>query len=198
MLSPPGPHPGRRVVLTLGGNALIRPGEKGSVGQQTRRAQVLAENLALLAPDIELVVTHGNGPQVGRTLLRSDLCSGQVPRLPIDLAVASTQGEMGILLQRAIELVTHRPTMALLTQVVVNPQDPGFENPRKFIGRFYTEEEARQRAQDLDWSIRQDGERGWRRVVASPERKRDLRGSRLWWTRTGVQPCWPTRWMPRR
>ena len=157
-----------RTVLTVGGNALIRPGEEGSVQEQWIRAANLARLIREMPLSMQLILTHGNGPQVGRVLLRSDLCSETVPSVPIDVAVAATQGEMGIMLQQAIESITKRPTTTLLTQVLVRRDDPAFQEPQKFIGRFYTESEALEKATELGWTVKQDPGRGWRRVVASP------------------------------
>jgi carbamate kinase len=116
----------------------------------------------------ELVLTHGNGPQVGRILLRSDLCSNEISPVPIDVAVAATQGQMGIMLQQCLESVAQRPAATILTQVLVRADDPAFLTPQKFIGRFYTQAEAQSKAADLGWTVREDPGRGWRRVVASP------------------------------
>ena len=157
-----------RTVLTVGGNALIRPGEEGSVQEQWLRAANLAKLIAQLPPSMQLILTHGNGPQVGRVLLRSDLCSTTVPPVPIDVAVAATQGQMGIMLQQAIESISGRPSTTLLTQVLVRQDDPAFREPQKFIGRFYTQAEAIEKATDLGWTVKEDPGRGWRRVVASP------------------------------
>ena len=155
------------LVVALGGNALIRPGDRGGFGQQAMRVRELAPALRALADQAPLVLTHGNGPQVGWQLLRSDLAKDQVPPAPIDAAVAATQGELGWLLQAALG-GPDRPAVTLLTQVVVDRSDPAFQKPTKFIGRFYSQLEARQRAAELGWQVRQDGIRGWRRVVASP------------------------------
>jgi carbamate kinase len=155
--------------LTLGGNALIRPGETGSEQAQWERAAQLAGFIREMPLEDELVLTHGNGPQVGRILLRSDLCSDEIPPVPIDVAVAATQGQMGIMLQQTIESIAKRPAATLLTQVLVRADDPAFMNPQKFIGRFYSEDEALSKAASLGWFIREDPGRGWRRVVASPK-----------------------------
>ncbi len=158
-----------RVILTIGGNALIRPEEVGSVEEQWGRAISLAKILAKMPPTIQLVITHGNGPQVGRVLLRSDLCAKEVPPIPVDLAVANTQGEIGLMLQQAIHTIGNRLAIAVLTQVIVNKDDPGFINPTKFIGSHYSEEEAKRRATSLGWIVKEDSGQGWRRVVPSPE-----------------------------
>jgi carbamate kinase len=160
----------RRLVIALGGNALIRPGEIGTVAEQHSRARELATLLATtLDPGWELVLTHGNGPQVGRVLLRSDLCLPDIPEIPVDVAVAATQGEMGLMMQQAMTGETGRPTVTVLTQVVVDPADPDFQDPTKYIGRFYSQADAERRALELGWRVREDAGRGWRRVVPSPK-----------------------------
>lgn len=161
------------VVVALGGNALIRPGEEGTVAQQSLRVAEVARHLVGLQTPGGLVVTHGNGPQVGRHLLRNDLTQAEVPPTPLDVAVAATQGEIGFLLQCHLRNALDRegcdtPVVGLITQVEVDPGDPAFLSPTKFVGRFYSESEARERAAALCWQVRQDADRGWRRVVASP------------------------------
>ncbi len=161
------------LVIALGGNALIRPGDRGGFPQQAARVAELAPALAALAGNQGLVLTHGNGPQVGWQLLRSDLAQEHVPPEPIDAAVAATQGEIGILLQQAVGSVLAggpdaRPVVTLLTQVLVDPDDPAFNDPTKYIGTFYSQSEARRRASELGWKVKADGIRGWRRVVPSP------------------------------
>lgn len=158
----------RRLVVALGGNALIRPGEEGTVAQQLERAREVAAQLAAVPSDVQLVVTHGNGPQVGRLLLRSDLCAADVPPVPLDVAVASTQGEIGWLLRQALSECLSRPVSVILTHVRVSADDPDFDHPTKYIGRFYLQDEAKLRAQTLGWTVREDPGRGWRRVVPSP------------------------------
>ena len=159
----------QRTVLTVGGNALVRPGEEGSIQEQWQRALKLALFISEMPADEQLVLTHGNGPQVGRILLRSDLCSAEVPEVPIDVAVAATQGQMGMMLQQAIESIANRPTVTILTQVLVETSDPEFKEPNKFIGRFYTQEEAELKSANFGWVVKDDPGRGWRRVVASPQ-----------------------------
>ncbi len=158
----------RTVVLALGGNALIRPGETGTVEEQAARAREVAQLLASFPPRTRLTVTHGNGPQVGRILLRSDLCIDEIPGIPLDLAVASSQGEIGTLLMQAFRGALARPVVGLISHVRVELSDPAFQDPRKYVGRFYTEDEARLRALTLGWTVREDPGRGWRRVVPSP------------------------------
>ena len=157
----------RRVVLALGGNALIRPGETGAAEEQMLRLREVASGVAALG-DCELVVTHGNGPQVGEVLLRSELCVDEVPPMPMDLAVASTQGSIGTMLVQALRLALGRPVVTLLSHTLVDPDDPAFETPQKYIGRFYAEAEALDRKAQLGWTVAEDRGRGWRRVVPSP------------------------------
>ncbi len=159
----------RRIVVTIGGNALVRVGEEGRFEQQFKRAQELAIILGKIPAEIQLILTHGNGPQVGRILLRSELCSDTVPPVPVNQAVAATQGQMGLVLQQTLDNQTRRPTVTVLTQVIVDGSDPGFLEPTKPIGRYYTEEEAQQRAEEFGWVVRQYATRGWRRIVASPQ-----------------------------
>ncbi|MCB9777982.1 MAG: carbamate kinase [Alphaproteobacteria bacterium] len=161
------------VVVALGGNALIRPGEQGTPGEQAARIAEVAETLVALAGPGGLVLTHGNGPQVGRHLLRSDLVRDQVPPTSLELAVAATQGEIGWMVVQALEHVLRRQgdartVVALMTRTRVALDDPAFQDPRKFVGRFYTEAQAMDLVADLGWRVRQDGDRGWRRVVPSP------------------------------
>ena len=165
------------LVVALGGNALIRPGDRGGFRQQAQRIRDVAPALLALDAPGGLVLTHGNGPQVGWQLLRSDLAQGQVPPEPIDAAVAATQGEIGLLLQQCLGQLGRsasppRPAVTLLTQTLVAADDPAFSEPTKFIGAFYDAAEARRRASELGWQVKRDGIRGWRRVVPSPRPRR--------------------------
>jgi carbamate kinase len=164
----------RRIVLALGGNALIRPGEQGTIRQQFQRVREVTEHIAYIAGGCELVITHGNGPHVGRHLLRSDLLRDQIPTTPFDVAVAATQGEIGFLIQQSLQNAfrknsTPRPVVTLLTQIVVDENDRAFLEPTKFVGRFMSKDRALQRAGTYGWQVKQDGDRGWRRVVPSPQ-----------------------------
>ena len=155
-------------VVALGGNALMRPGERGTAAEQ--RAN-LREACAALRPllDEELVVTHGNGPQVGNELLRQERAADEAPPLPLYLAVAQTQAEIGALLESELEPVAGRPVVCLLTHVLVAEDDPAFAEPTKPVGPFYDEEQARGLERDRGWQVVHDAGRGWRRVVPSPQ-----------------------------
>jgi carbamate kinase len=152
-----------RIVVAIGGNALIAAGEDGAWERQLGHArEVAAEVVALRRAGHQLVLTHGNGPQVGLLALA-------VPSLPLDALTAMTQGQTGYLLETAIGSVDPKvPTATLLTRVVVDPDDPAFDTPTKPVGPFYDGEEARRLAVERGWAVADDAGRGWRRVVASP------------------------------
>jgi carbamate kinase len=153
-------------VVALGGNALIGPGERGTAAEQLAN---LRETAMALAPVLEggerIVITHGNGPQVGNELLRQERAAEEAPQLPLWLAVAQTQAEIGALIQASFA----PPVACVLTHVRVDPEDPAFARPTKPIGPFYEEERARELERDRGWAVVQDAGRGWRRVVPSPE-----------------------------
>ncbi len=159
-----------RLVVAIGGNALIRAGDDGSWERQLENATALAAELvALHAAGHELVLTHGNGPQVGLLLLQQDLGRAEVPVLPLDVLTAMTQGQVGYMLATAIGRVDPGvSTVALLTRVVVDPGDPALRAPTKPVGPFYDEPHAQQLAKDRGWTVAPDAGRGWRRVVGSP------------------------------
>jgi carbamate kinase len=155
-------------VVALGGNALMRPGERGTAAEQ--RAN-LREACAALRPLLggELVVTHGNGPQVGNELLRQERAADEAPPLPLYLAVAQTQAEIGALIESELEPVAGRPVVCLLTHVLVAEDDPAFAEPTKPVGPFYDEAHAKELERDRGWHVAHDAGRGWRRVVPSPQ-----------------------------
>ena len=155
-------------VVALGGNALLRPGERGTAAEQ--RAN-LAETFATIAPllrDGPLVVTHGNGPQVGNELLRQELARAEAPPLPLYLAVAQTQAEIGALVAAELPAAARRPAVVLLTRVVVDEADAAFAHPTKPVGPFYDESRARTLERERGWTLVEEEARGWRRVVPSP------------------------------
>jgi len=165
-----------RVVVAIGGNALIEASDDGSWERQLERARTIAaEVVALRAAGHELVLTHGNGPQVGALMLQHELGQGEVPALPLDALTAMTQGQIGYLLETAIGQVDAAvPTAALLTRVVVDPKDPAFRSPTKPVGPFYEAGEAGRLAAERRWHVAADAGRGWRRVVPSPRPLRVL------------------------
>jgi carbamate kinase len=154
-------------VVALGGNALMRPGEKGTAAEQRANLRETAAALRPLLAD-DLVVTHGNGPQVGNELVRQERAADEVPPLPLYLAVAQTQAEIGALIEAELAPVAERPVVCLLTHVRVDPGDAAFERPTKPVGPFYAEPQARELEAERGWTVREDAGRGWRRVVPSP------------------------------
>jgi len=156
-------------VIALGGNALIRPGERGTAAEQRANLRATCEALRPLLVDGELVVTHGNGPQVGNELVRQERAADEVPPLPLYLAVAQTQAEIGALIESELAAVAERPVVCVLTHVRVDEDDPAFRNPTKPVGPFYSEEQARRLEADRGWTVAHEAGRGWRRVVPSPK-----------------------------
>ena len=161
-------------VVAVGGNAIIRAGEQGSVAQQLSNAEKTCLQVAELVKEgLSIVVTHGNGPQVGASLMRSELASRQVYTHPLDVCDAETQGSMGYMLQVSLRnslsrLGLQRSVATVITQVLVDREDPAFGHPTKPIGPFYSRDEARHREQELGWVMVEDATRGYRRVVPSP------------------------------
>jgi carbamate kinase len=150
------------IVVALGGNALLRRGEPLTSAAQQRNVDVAAGAIARLARHHQVVVTHGNGPQVGLLALQS------AGAFPFDVLDAESEGMIGYLLDQAIgNCMPEREVATLLTQVVVDPDDPAFDHPTKPVGPMYDELTARQLADDHGWTVARDGD-GWRRVIASP------------------------------
>ncbi|MDJ0911364.1 MAG: carbamate kinase [Woeseiaceae bacterium] len=162
------------VVIAIGGNSLISDSEHMSVVDQYYTAGETASHIApIVNAGNRVVVTHGNGPQVGFILMRSELARDVLHQVPLANCVADTQGSIGMqiaqTLQNAFEsLGCERKIAAVVTQVRVDPDDPNFDSPSKPIGPFMSEEEARQHAEEDGWAIAEDANRGWRRVVPSP------------------------------
>lgn len=169
---------GAITVLAMGGNSLLDPALPPTVDNQfmvTRRA--IAPIADLMAAGHRFVITHGNGPQVGWMLLRSELARAEVHEVPLDSLVADSQGAIGYMLQRLLreELARRRldiPVATIVTEVEVDPDDPAFANPTKPVGLFYDEAHARALARDRGWAVKEDAGRGWRRVVPSPRPRR--------------------------
>ncbi len=156
-----------RVVIALGGNALLRRGERPDAAPQVDQVAHVAGPLAALAREHELVVVHGNGPQVGLLALESAADRSLTRPYPLGDLVAETQGLIGYWLQQAVSRHLETPVVTLVTQTVVDADDPAFDSPTKFVGSVYTEEEATLVAKEHEWDFVQDGT-GWRRVVPSP------------------------------
>lgn len=161
-------------VVALGGNAISRKGEDDTIANQFRHTRAsLAAIVPLVKRGYNLAITHGNGPQVGNLLLRIELARGKAPILPLGVCVADTGGGMGYMIaqslqNRLLQDGLDRSVATIITQVIVDRDDPALTDPAKYIGQFYTEEEAKRFAAERGWAVKQDGERGWRRVVGSP------------------------------
>ena len=158
-----------RIVIALGGNALLRRGEKMTADNQRENIRIAARALAPIIEEHEVVISHGNGPQVGLLSLQSAAYK-EVEEYPLDILGAQTQGMIGYMIEQELGniLPIEKPIASILTMVEIDPEDPAFSNPTKPIGPVYSEKEARRLAEDKGWDINQDGEY-WRRVVPSPE-----------------------------
>src|SRR5437868_11133569 len=165
----------KTALIAIGGNSLIRAGEKGTVAEQFANARRTATAIiGLIRDGYRLVITHGNGPQVGAALLRSERAIDQVPSHPLDVCGATSQGEIGYLLQQSLQNELSRaglgvPVVPLVTQCVVSRDDPAMQHPTKPIGPFYSRSDAEERKRLLGWQIVEDAARGYRRVVPSPD-----------------------------
>ena len=163
-----------RIVLALGGNALQKNGEATAEAQK-KAAMEIGEVIADLSNEYEIVITHGNGPQIGNILLHEESAStDQAPAMPLETAVAMSQGQIGYWLTQAINNAfakknKNTKVVTIISQVVVSGDDPAFKNPTKPIGQFYSEKQAKALAKVTGWTVKEDAGRGWRRVVASPK-----------------------------
>jgi carbamate kinase len=158
-----------RIVIALGGNALLRRGEDMTAENQRKNIQIAVKSLAPVVENNELVISHGNGPQVGLLSLQSAAYK-EVEEYPLDVLGAQTEGMIGYMIEQELGnlLPIEIPIASILTMVEVDPEDPAFSNPTKPIGPIYTKEEAEELQKVKDWQIKMDG-KDWRRVVASPE-----------------------------
>jgi carbamate kinase len=160
-----------RVVIALGGNALLPRGQRPDAAPQLEQVARVAGPLAGLARSHEVVLVHGNGPQVGLLALESAADTSLSRPYPLADLVAETQGLIGYWLQQALGRSLDMPVVTLVTQTVVDAADPAFADPTKFVGSMYTEPESQELAGEHDWTFKRDGD-GWRRVVASPAPQR--------------------------
>ena len=163
-----------RIVLALGGNALQKNGEATAEAQK-KIAESVSNVIADLSRKYEIIVAHGNGPQVGNILLHEEAASTTAaPAMPLETAVAMSQGQIGYWLTQAINNAftkngQNKKVATIISQVVVDKKDPAFKNPTKPIGQFYTKKEAAALARQNGWTVKEDAGRGWRRVVPSPK-----------------------------
>lgn len=164
----------KTIVVALGGNAITREMEEGNIAQQfanTRKS--LVPIIELLRQGYHMVVTHGNGPQVGNALIRVEETRHLVPPLPLGIIVADLEGGMGYMIEQCLQNKMHdlgveRQVVTVLTQVLADPNDPSINNPTKFVGPFFKAEQVAELEKQRGWAMREDKGRGWRRVVPSP------------------------------
>ena len=169
----------KRVVIALGGNAILQRGQRGTYEEQMSNVRKTAKQIVeiILDNDYDVIITHGNGPQVGNLLLQQDAGEAyNIPAQPMDVCGAMTQGQIGYMIQQAItnELKKrgiYKPVATIVTQVLVDKDDPAFQNPSKPVGPFYDEETAKKLAREKGWVVIEDSGRGWRRIVPSPDPK---------------------------
>ncbi|HVE63674.1 MAG TPA: carbamate kinase, partial [Mycobacteriales bacterium] len=167
-----------RVVVALGGNALSPGGASGSAEEMRTALAATCEHLAaLVAADVSLVVTHGNGPQIGRILLQQEAAAPEIPAMPMDVCGAQSQGQIGYLLAQALDNALrarglHVPVLCLVTQVVVDGRDPAFRRPTKPVGPSYDRPTAQRIAHETGSVFQIMSDKRWRRVVASPQPQR--------------------------
>ena len=166
----------KTAVIAIGGNAILRSGEKPTQENQMRNVATTAKGLAdLIEKGYDIVITHGNGPQVGDILLRNELSKAEIPPMGMDVCDAESQGQIGYMLQQALsseflQRGMNKVAVSLITQVIVSEDDPAFSNPTKPIGKYYTAQEAKALQKEKGWTMSLDKKRGgYRRVVPSPD-----------------------------
>ncbi len=162
------------IVIALGGNAIIREGQKGTIEEQYNNIEESCGYIAdLVEEGYNIIITHGNGPQIGNILLQNEAAKEIVPTAPLDVCVAETQGQLGFMIQKSLSNTLRKrnikkSVLCVLTQIVVDKKDLAFKHPTKPIGPFYSREEAEELAKTKGYDIVEDSGRGYRRVVASP------------------------------
>ncbi len=167
----------KKVLVALGGNAILRHKEKGTAEEQLENVETTCQHLIELIRDgYKLAITHGNGPQVGDILLKNERSKDILPPMPLDICGAQSQGMIGYMLQQSLRNEMKKanidiPVVSVITQTVVDQNDQAFHNPTKPIGPFYTAPESDRLKKEKGWSMIEDSGRGYRRVVPSPEPK---------------------------
>jgi len=167
----------KRAVIALGGNA-ISPGDSGNwIASQFSNTRNCVESIIrVIKKGYNVAITHGNGPQVGIALRRVEVAANEAPTSPLGVLVADTEGSIGYMIEQSMQNALYKhglknDVVTILSQVLVDKNDPALTNPTKYIGKFYTEEAAKELAAKENWTVKQDSDRGWRRVVGSPEPK---------------------------
>jgi len=164
---------GEKIVIALGGNSLIKKGEKPTISNQFKNAKKTMEYLVPLIKNHKVVITHGNGFQVGNILIRVEESLGKAYSIPLEVCVAESQGELGYMIEQSLQNTLAKnkiktPVVSILTQVLVDKKDPAFKDPTKPIGPFYTKSQA-QKLMNKGFKLVEQIGRGWRKVVASPK-----------------------------
>lgn len=173
------------MLIALGGNALLRPGQRGTIEEQMANIEGSLDGIVtVLAGGWSLALTHGNGPQVGQMLLMVEAARGQVPELPLGVCVADTEGALGYLIQQALVNRLRResrvaPVVTIVTQVLVDRADPAFARPTKPVGPVLQRAEAERFARERGWAVAEDPGRGFRRVVPSPRPRAVVEGEAI-------------------
>ncbi len=168
----------KTAVVALGGNSLIRPEDHGTAQEQFSRMKETCNIVTdMIVDGYDIVFTHGNGPQVGNILLQNEIAAHSIPAMPLDICGAESQGQIGYMFQQTlknqlIEKGIDRSIASVVTQVIVDDDDPAFDNPSKFVGPYYTEDEASRIKEDKGWTIKKTSNGKYRRVVPSPEPKK--------------------------
>jgi len=168
----------KTLVIALGGNAILQAGQPGAFEEQSANIDASCGSIARLVDDgCRVVITHGNGPQVGNILIQNEAASAEIPPMPMDACGAESQGLIGYMLERSLDnrlrcLGREVPVCALLTETEVDPADPAFASPSKPVGPFYSEDRAKALVLEKGYVMHEDAGRGWRRVVPSPDPKR--------------------------
>lgn len=166
--------PPRIAVIAIGGNALVGKGQRGTITEQFANSRTMLRGIIdVIKAGFMPVIIHGNGPQVGTAMIRVDMALNKVPEVPLGVLVADTEGGMGYMIGQSLINILRReglplPVTTVLTQVVVDRNDPSLKNPTKPVGPFYTEAEAQVYIEERKWNMIEDAGRGWRRVVPSP------------------------------
>ncbi len=187
----------KKVVIALGGNALQPESGPATAESQLKVLRETCEHIAEISEmGYEIAIVHGNGPQVGRILLASETAKDVTPTMPFDVCGAMSQGYIGYHIQQALKYALNKrnkniPVVTVATQMVVEQHDPAFKNPTKPIGPFYSEEEAKNMANEKGYVMKEDAGRGWRRVVASPLPRKivEIEAVKLLWDSTIVITC---------
>jgi carbamate kinase len=167
-------HRKKTAVVALGGNAITKKGEEDTIARQFANTRESLEGIVLLIKDgYNLAIAHGNGPQVGNAVLRVELARGKAPILPLGVCVADTEGGMGYMIEQSLENRLKREgikrdVVTIVTQVIIDKDDVSIKKPTKFIGQFYSKEEAKKLAKENGWVVKEDRGKMWRRVVPSP------------------------------